>query len=207
MTLPSTAPVARRSTGRRVVAALVAIPLILATVVVARLIAVTTPIPADHRRPWIHSGQMNEAVHESEVDMTVHSVRGGRSYTGSFDATRTTDGLFLLVRATVVAPETKTALRYAELFDDAGNAYSAIDTRGTLLNYELLPGIPVDGELLFEVPPAVVTQLRVRVSTASGYSGQYQVMVEVPLEIDTDAANDWYHDTTEMTLTEPEVAA
>jgi hypothetical protein len=206
MTTFTPAP-ARRSAARRILAGLVAVPLILATVVLARLIDITTPIGMDHERPWIHQGQMNEPVLERDIEVTVHDVRGTRAYAASFGNTQTTDGLFLLVRLTVVAPEAEAAaLRYADLFDDAGIGYSAIDEFETIMNYELLPGIPVEGDLLFEVPAGVATQLRLRLSSVNGYWGQYQVMVEVPLEIDADEVDDWYSDVTPLTLTRPEVA-
>jgi hypothetical protein len=97
------------------------------------------------------------------------------------------------------------ALNYAELFDDTGNAYSAIRHSDTLYEYGLLPRIPVEGELLFEVPTQVATDLRLRLSSTRGYWGQYQVMVEVPLEIDADEVDDWYDDAAPLIVREPEV--
>ena len=63
----------RPSIARRLVAAVAAIPLIVATVLLGRLIAVTTPIGDDHTRPWIHQGQMNEPVveHDDHLDWRV----------------------------------------------------------------------------------------------------------------------------------------
>jgi hypothetical protein len=187
-----------------VVAAVVAVPLIAATVLAGRLIAITTPIGDDHRRPFITQGQMNEPVVEHDVEVTVLSVRGGRAY-GDFSGFRSTQGLFLLVRARVEALQVPSALRYADLLDDAGHAYATISHGDALYDFALLPGIPVEGELLFEVPADKATQLRLRLSSHRGYWGEYQVMVEMPLQIDADKVNDWSNDAAPLTVMEPEV--
>lgn len=196
---------ASRSTAQRVVAAIAAIPLILATVVLARLIEITTPIPDDHRRPWIHQGQMNEPVLENDLEVTVRSVRGGRAYADGFRAP-TTDGVFLLVRTRVMAIDSPAAAAYAELIDEDGNAYATLYQTDSLYLYELSPGVPIEGELLFEVPQTVATELRLRLSSTSGYWPQWQVMVEVPLQIDAADVDRWSRSTTTLTMMEPEIA-
>jgi hypothetical protein len=200
MTLPSRRP----SIARRLVAALVAVPLIMATVVLGRLIAITAPIGDDHRRPWIHQGQMNEPVVEHDIEVVVLSVRGGRAYE-DFSDVPSTDGIFLLVRVRAMAFDTPSALNYAELIDHSGYAYDAIRHSDGLYQFGLLPRIPVEGELLFEVPAHVATQLRLRLSSTRGYWGQWQVMVEVPLEIDVEDVDDWSDDAAPLTVKEPEV--
>lgn len=199
-----TSPSRRPSIGHRLVRGVLAALLVAVTVLLGRVIAITAPIGDDHRRPFIHQGQMNEPVVEHDIELTVLSVRGGRAYE-TFSGVTSTQGVFLLVRTRVEALEVPSALQYAEVFDEAGNAYSAVSHSDTLYTYELLPRIPVEGELLFEVPAAVATQLRLRLSSHRGYWGEYQVMVEIPLQIDADQVKDWHNNAAPLTVGEPEV--
>lgn len=188
--------------GGRLVRGAGAILLILATVVLGRLIAITAPVTGDSR-PWIYRGVMNEPVAESNFALTVLSVRGGRSLDGGFE-TQTTDGIFLLVRVRAVALKIPTAIKHAEVVDGAGNAYEAAYFAG-IHDFSLHPGIPIEGDLLFEIPPAAATQLALRASSKQSYAPEHQTMVEVPLEIDADDVDAWYGEADRLTVLEPEV--
>lgn len=202
MTGPTGVRTHRSPRGRRLVGLIAAIALMLATVAAARLVAVTTPIGEDHVRPWIHQGRMNETIVENDLAVVVVAVRGGRAYAGTRNPV-TTDGLFLLVRTRVTAIDTRAAVAHAELIDAAGNSYTAAWQFDTLLRHEIEPALTVEGELLFEVPVTAATELRLRLSSES--APRYQVMVEVPLEIDADDVDAWYHRAAALTVSEPEV--
>jgi hypothetical protein len=197
-----TAPTPRRT--RRLVAVIAAIPVILLTVAAARLIAITTPIRDDYTRPWVHQGQMNETIVADDFAVMVLDIRGGRAYEG-FSNPVTTDGLFLLVRARVMALDTRAGVGYAELVDPAGNAYKSIWQSESLLVQQIDPAITIEGELLFEVPPAAATELRLRLTSDTVAQPRYGVVVEVPLTIDPDDLDAWYHRAAPLTVLEPEV--
>lgn len=199
-----TEPIPRPDRGRRRLAAIAALPLILATVAAARLIAVTTPIGEDHVRPWVHQGRMNETVVGNDLAVMVLGIRGGRAYAG-FPNPVTTDGLFLLVRARVTAVDTRAGVGYAELVDADGNAYAAARRTDTLLAHQIDPGITVEGELLFEVPATAATRLRLRLSSSTIARPRYQVVVEVPLTFDADDADAWYHRSAPLAVVAPEI--
>lgn len=191
------------SLSRRLVAGPAAIVLIVATIALARLITVTTPDASDNARPWVHHGQLNEAVVERTFEVTVLSVRGGRAYEGEYES-RTTEGVFLLVRARVMALEAETEVRRAALIDESGNSYDAALLEG-LSVYPLLPRIAMEGELVFEVPPAVATHLVLRLSSTTSDLPQHQTVVEVPLPIGADDVQVWADETDPLTVMAPEV--
>lgn len=203
---PSRQPVPPRRRGRihRLAARVGALVLILATITVARVIDVTTPIGQDHGRPWIHTGRMHETVIENDLAVVVLGVRGGRAYL-SGGRMVTTDGLFLLVRARVQAIGTNPAsVQYAALLDAEGTSYTSIGL-STLSGYRVHPGITVDGELLFELPAVRADQLRLRLSSYPDHRPRFQVMVEIPLDIDADDIRQWSDQVTALTVREPEV--
>jgi len=191
------------SLARRLIAAPAAFVLIVATIALARLITVTAPDGSDNARPWVHQGQMNESVVERTFEVTVLTVRGGRAYEGVYES-RTTEGVFLLVRARVMALEVETEVRRAEVVDESGNTYSAQILEG-LSDRSLLPRISMEGELLFEVPPAVATHLVLRVSSTIGDLPQHQTVVEVPLQIGADDVRAWSDETDPLTVMPTEV--
>jgi hypothetical protein len=201
---PASVPPRRGGRTRRLAARVGAVALILATITAARAIDATTPIGQDHARPWIHPGQMNETVIGNDLAVRVLGVRGARAYS-SGGRMVTTDGLFLLVRVRVqaIGPD-PASVAYAALVDAEETAYAATGF-GTLFGYRVHPGITVDGELLFELPATRVDQLRLRLSSYPDHRPRFQVMIEVPLQIDADEIRLWSGQLAALTVREPEV--
>ena len=180
--------------------------MIIGTVVLGRYIIDTTPIGSDHRRPYIHTGPVGEPVDAGPIEVTVLSVRGGRII-DDFLSPVVTDGLFVVVKLRVAATDARAHLGYAAIRDARDNWYEAA-TDTPLLGWTLQPRIPIEGEVILELPLAAAQgPLTLRLSSYTGSTHAYQVVADIPLEIDPSDVDDWYRDDEPLTPMTPEVAA
>jgi hypothetical protein len=160
-----------------------------AAVVVAVGGAVTSSeLSYDERfREFVTTGAMGDWVSGGTFDVSVVAVRTAATIDDD-GLTLDTAGAWVLVRMRVMATEEAEWLDYATVRDSAGHTWSAtqrIDQPLVDNGYRLDPRIPVEGEVVFEVPQDAATGLTLRVGQANGLYGlQMASVVEVPLPID-----------------------
>ena len=147
-------------------------------------------------------------------DASVLSVRGAAVLNDpepdiATSPTHDTSGVWVIVRIRVVAVDKPVEVTYAAVRDAEGRIYLAttrfeqpfVDGERTLQ-----PGVPVTGEVAFEVPVAVVPQLSLRLA-APGITHDLRMtaMADVPLHISAGTARQWKADATPATLAPPAV--
>jgi hypothetical protein len=119
-----------------------------------------------------------------------------------------TSGVWIIVKVKVVARGEPMGVSYAAVRDGKGNTYRASERINQPLavgSRVLQPGIPVTGEIAFEVPVGVATDLSVRLADNPD-DLRMDAVAEVRLPIDSDSVRKWKADTSGTTLATPEQA-
>ncbi|GAA4715135.1 DUF4352 domain-containing protein [Phytohabitans rumicis] len=170
--------------------------LVVAALAVGGLVANWRPVDgarADAReRPYISAGQVGDSVSARSFEAKVLEVRGAK-VVGFRGTGHDTDGVWILVQVRITATTEDTLLNYAALVDDKDRVYRATGrfdqpfTAGRTLQ----PGIPVEGEIAFEVPRDVATSLRIRLA-APLIDQRMDGMAEIELpKFDTATIDKW----------------
>jgi hypothetical protein len=132
-------------------------------------------------RPFARTGTVGAPVSVRTFVVTVRGVRGAAkiSRTGTV---HDTGGVWILVRVRAVALAEPVTIGYAGVRDAAGREYWATTriSQPLLGGRTLQPGVPVDGEIAFEVPRAAAADLTVRLAR-SPIDRRMDALAEVPL--------------------------
>jgi hypothetical protein len=203
-TIPSHRRVTRAG---RVASTLLAAGLVVAALLVGGAINAHVPDADRREQPFIHTGRMNTPVDGRTFDATVLGVRGGTKLAGGGTA-HDTSGIWVLTRVRLVARHDPASVGFAALVDNHNRVYWAT---GRITQYlaaggrTLEPGIPVVGEIAFEVPVAAATHLRLRLADNS-VDQRMDAMTECPLKVDGATLAQWQTQTDPLRLAAPEVA-
>lgn len=167
-----------------------------------------TPDADATQRPFVHTGHMGQTVTLTDFSVRVVSVRGAAVLTQS-GAKHDTSGVWILVTVRLVALHEPIGVGYMALRDGQGRTYRASERLDQILigGWSLEPGVPVTGEVAFEVPVAVAGNLSIRIAKPSLGDLSMDAVAEVPLSISDSQARAWKADTTPATLAEPAVTA
>jgi hypothetical protein len=187
--------------------------LILAALAVGTVIQSGTPDTDTTERPFSRAGAVGKPVDAKTFDATVLSVRGGTKIKrdGGLSSRRReheTGGVWVLVRVRLVAREEAILVGWAAVVDGRGRTYhltNRIDQPLVGSGRMLQPGIPVTGEVAFEVPRDAATNLTIQI-TDRALDVRMSAMVEVPLPAGKATVDGWLANTTTMILTTPEVS-
>lgn len=115
-------------------------------------------------RPFVRTGQVGEAVDARMADVTVLGMRGG-SLIKSYGKALDTAGVWVFLRIRVTPRTESAAIEWARLTDGKGRRFDLtmrIDQKMTFATSQ--PGLPVEGELVFEVPRNLVGPLSVQLA-------------------------------------------
>jgi hypothetical protein len=171
--------------------------LLVAALAVGGVVANWRPINGDRadkrERPYIVAGQIGDSVSARTFDAKLVSVRGARLL-GIRSKGYETGGVWILVRVRVTATTEDTVIGYAALIDDRDREYLS-SSRFTQLFADgarrFQPGIPVEGEIAFEVPRDVATSVRLRLATPL-LDKRMEGMAEIALpKVDTATVDRW----------------
>jgi hypothetical protein len=167
--------------------------LILAALAVGGVVNSRTP-DTDHReRPFVATGTIGRAVDVRTFEATVLGVRGTTklAYSGEW---HDTSGIWILVRLRLAARDKPASIGYAAVRDSKDRTYLATTRISQpLLSRVCQPGIPVEGEVAFEVPPAVAPTLSIRLADPV-LDQRLDAMAEVPLRITKSKVDQWRSD-------------
>jgi hypothetical protein len=185
------APVSRhRQLGRyRLVPVTTALLMLLAVVAAGGWVTGTRG-NADHRfREFVVAGAVGEPVTAGGFDVTVREVRTAAEITDRPGWRHDSGGVWVLVRVRAVAHQEPVSISYAAVRDQRGRAWLATQriaqplAAGGGAGPRLEPGIPMEGEIAFEVPREVATELTIRLAS-SGSDVSMQAVAEIPLPVD-----------------------
>jgi hypothetical protein len=177
--------------------------LVLAALAVGGVINSRAP-DTDHReRPFVATGRVGSPVNVRTFEATVLGVRGTTKLARS-GKWHTTGGIWVLVRLRLVARSEPTQVGYAAVRDAKDRTYLATTRiEQPLQSRSLQPGIPVEGEIAFEVPPAAAPTLSVRLAEPL-VDTRMEAMAEVPLDITRSKVDQWRTDQDIMKIADTE---
>jgi hypothetical protein len=158
------------------------------------------------QQPFVRGGNVGTTVDLRTFDADVLSVRGATVISDA-DHTHDTSGVWILVRIRLQAVHKTVTVGYAVLRDAQGRTYAAttrIQQNLVPSVRALQPGVPVVGEVAFEVPVAVATHLSIRLAAAP-FDTRMDDMANVPLPISDGMVRQWKAQTAPMSLADPTV--
>jgi hypothetical protein len=191
-----------RHAGRRIGAAL----LILATLAIGHEVTAHIPdrtVTAGH---FLRTGGIGDRVESLEIAATIVDVRGGRAVVSPRDEELHTSGMWIVVRTRLETLTEPTLVLHFAIQDRRGRVYRESSRLfQPLSGYTLQPGIPVEGDIAFEVARDSVpgAQLRLHEDTGVGY--EFQTMILIDLSLDEAAMTAFLADDAPVRIGEPEV--
>jgi hypothetical protein len=121
-----------------------------------------------------------------------------------------TGGVWVIVDVELTATQQTTAVRYLALADRDGNTYRVSQRWHQAITEgvpDLQPGLPVDGEVAFEVPRDAATQLSLRAgehwSVAVGLRSR--AVTDIALPVERSEVDRWVADRDPAVLVPPAV--
>jgi hypothetical protein len=138
---------------------------VLVTLLLAQALLRTAPSPDDDVAPFLVAGRSFRPVVVGGLVVTVLGIRGAATVRRPDGAVLDTSGVWVILKVELMATERTTAVRYLALADRDGRTYRVSQrwrqaiAEGTP---DLQPGLPVDGEVAFEVPRDAATHLTLR---------------------------------------------
>ncbi|HEY2669002.1 MAG TPA: hypothetical protein VGJ07_01355 [Rugosimonospora sp.] len=187
---------------------------VIAALAVGSLVIDHVPDVDTQHEPYLRTGSVGKLVDVRTFDVSVLSVRGAAVIGDSdsafdSDSTHNTSGVWVLVRIRLVAVDKPMSVSYAAVHDAEGRTYLAserFDQRLVDGEYTLQPGVPVAGEVAFEVPVAVASQLSIRLAApAQVHDLRMDAMADISLRIDAGAVRQWKATTKPVTPAVPTV--
>lgn len=181
-----------RRTGSRLASTL----LFIAVLAAGYAITTITPDLAAEHRPFIIGGNLSEPIDTRLFEVKVTGVKFASSVkaAGSLGATRpalTSGGVWVLIHVRFSAHSKPARINYAALVSADGRTFVATDRveqKIVVGGRELQPGIPAEGDVLFEIPKSAATAgLVARFAAAARYDVRKDAMAEVVLVPDGSA--------------------
>ncbi|MFY1690827.1 hypothetical protein [Plantactinospora sp. WMMB782] len=171
--------------------------LIVAALAVGGAIASWRPVNGggaeSRERPFVQAGRFGEPVSTRVFEATVLDVRGaGKVADGrtSYD----TAGVWIILRVRLVIRDRATSIGYAALRDERDREFRATTRFSQSLvgaGRVLQPGIPVEGDLAFEVPRDAATRLSAHFAEQL-IDTRMDDLAEVPLpSVDRARVDEW----------------
>jgi hypothetical protein len=201
-------PSHRRTTrAGRLGAALLGTGLVIAALLAGRAITSHAPDADKREQPFVRTGRVNHPVDGRTFVATVLGVRGGPKLNGGGQP-HDTSGIWVLTRVRLVARAAPTSVGFAALVDDRDRAYWATGRITQFLaggGRTLEPGIPVVGEIAFEIPLSAATHLRLRLAGPQ-FDQRMDAVTECRLPIDSAMLAQWRAQSEPLQLEKPEVA-
>jgi hypothetical protein len=187
--------------------------LLIAALAVGGAIAQWRPVfggdAQERERPFVEPGTVGQRVSTRVFDATVLDVRGAAKVTVKGLALDTA-GVWIVLRVRLSTREEVTTIGYAALWDADNREYRATTRFSQPLvdvTRELQPGIPVEGEIAFELPRDAATQVVVQFAEKRGESGRrMDGLAEVSLPaVDRATVDRWATEPQPVVLATPTV--
>jgi hypothetical protein len=165
--------------------------LILAALAVGSLIPGSDENIEHRERPFVAAGQVGDQRSTREIDITVTEVRGVGKIKGD-KRIHDTAGIWVIVKVRVTARAEAGIIGYAAVRDSDGRTFElSARIEQPLEGRTLQPGIPVTGELVFEMPRDAATDLTVLFADRA-FDRRMDVQVEIDLpEVDRAQVDRW----------------
>jgi hypothetical protein len=184
--------------------------LVVAALAVGAAITTHTPDTDARERPFIRAGSMGHPVDARTFDATVVSVRAAARVAGGAKSARVRDtaGVWVVVRVRLAARDKPTSVDHAVLRDARGRSFVATPrvVQPLVGNAVLQPGLPVEGDVVFEVPRDAASA-RLTIRLADALDPRLDAVAEVALPIDRAAVDRWLADPVPAAIADAQVVA
>jgi len=167
---------------QRLLAVAGAVVLVLAVLVAGKALVEYRPTHAQMHKPYLRTGKTNDVVDVRTFDVTVLGTRYGSKLRIS-GAVYETSGVWVIVKVRLAAHTEPMSVGYMALHDRSGRSFEATERFTQNLaggGRELQPGIPVQGEVAFEVPKDALAGMTIRFSEAK-YDQRMDAMADIAL--------------------------
>jgi hypothetical protein len=183
---------------------------VLATLLVGQALLRTAPSADDDSATFLVGGRSFRPVVVGGLAVTVLGIRGASLVRRPDGQILDTGGVWVIVDVELTATQQTTAVRYLALADRDGNTYRVSQRWHQAITEgvpDLQPGLPVDGEVAFEVPRDAATQLSLRAgehwSVAVGLRSR--AVTDIALPVERSEADRWVADRDPAVLVPPAV--
>ena len=183
---------------------------VLATLLVGQALLRTAPSAGDDTAVFLVGGRSFRPVVVGGLAVTVLGIRGAATVRRPDGEVLDTGGVWVIVKLELTATGQTTAVRYLALADRGGNTYRVSRRWQQAIaegQPDLQPGLPIDGEVAFEVPRDVATQLSLRAgehwSVAVGLRSR--TVTDIALPVERSEVDRWVADRDPAVLAPPVV--
>jgi hypothetical protein len=183
---------------------------VLVTLLVGQALLRTAPSADDDNAVFLVGGRSFRPVVVGGLGVTVLGVRGAALVRRPDGRVLDTGGVWVIVNLEITATEQTTAVRYLALADRDGNTYRVSQRWHQAITEgvpDLQPGLPVDGEVAFEVPRDMATQLSLRAGEHWSVAGglRSRAVTDIALPIERSEVDRWVADQDPAILVSPAV--
>lgn len=183
---------------------------VLVTLLVGQALLRTAPSADDDGATFLVGGRSFRPVVVGGLAVTVLGIRGASLVRRPDGRILDTGGVWVIVDVELTATRQTTAVRYLALADRDGNTYRVSQRWHQAITEgvpDLQPGLPVDGEVAFEVPRDMATQLSLRAgehwSVAVGLRSR--AVTDIALPVERSEVDRWVADRDPAVLVSPAV--
>ena len=183
---------------------------VLVTLLVGQALLRTAPSADDDTATFLVGGRSFRPVVVGGLAVTVLGVRGAATVRRPDGKVLDTGGVWVIVKLELTATQQTTAVRYLALADRGGNTYRVSQRWHQAITEgvpDLQPGLPVDGEVAFEVPRGVATELSLHAgehwSVAVGLRSR--AVTDIALPVERSEVDRWVADRDPAVLVPPAV--
>jgi Domain of unknown function (DUF4352) len=184
---------------------------VLLTLIGGQAILRTEPDHEETVAPFYIKGDPGQPVTAGGLRVTLLGTRGATKAGPEDGAYTDTAGIWVIVNMRVEATEETTTPRYVALADAENRTYTATGRFKQPLSYGILdlqPGIPIEGEVAFEVPRDVATSLTLRVSqTDVEFKSDLAALTDIRVPVSDADVSRWLRDPEPARLAAPKVAS
>lgn len=194
---------------RRVLTWPLALALILGVVAASNVVTSHIPGSEQRARPFVQTGRIGENVKAMTFQATVESVRGARAITAQFRQYES-EGVFVIVKVKITARTASMRIQSEAVRDSRDRLFRATDRLFQPMGegyYVFQPGVPVEGEIVFEVPKDAAVGLKLELWKEYAVVNEHQTLVQVPLDIDAAMVEKWWNSAASVELMQPEVVS
>lgn len=190
MTSPSSGPVTHRrlTRWRRAARVTSSVLLMLATLAAGHEIMQSRPDRSVTMGHFLRTGGLGDRVESLDVAATVVSVRGGAAVLTERHEEYHTDGVWLVVRVRLESLHQPQQVTLLAVHDRRGRTFwSSEKFFQATVGYTVQPGIPVEVDVVFEVPRDAVPDAHLRVNNNKGLDLDNHTMADVDLGLDEES--------------------
>jgi len=183
---------------------------VLATLLVGQALLRTAPNADDDSATFLVGGRSFRPVVVGGLAVTVLGIRGASLVRRPDGRILDTGGVWVIVDVELTATQQTTAVRYLALADRDGNTYRVSQRWHQAITEgvpDLQPGLPVDGEVAFEVPRDKATDLTLRAGEhySASLGLRSRPVTDIAIPVERSEVDRWATDAEPAALAEPVV--